>query len=98
MGWRGTFVTEDPHLWNYKRVCACVFWSTLAAKHLTASFLCAVLSLVPAAALWLGWESAGCLEAAFPCLSPPEQSTKQQQTQICHLHLSDEVPGASKGS
>ena len=57
-------------------MCACVFWGTLAARHLTASFLCAALSPVPAAALWLGWESAGCLELAFPCRSAPEQSNK----------------------
>lgn len=57
-------------------VCACAFCGTLAARPLTASFLSAVLSLVPVAALWLGWESAGCLQAAFPCLSPPEHDTK----------------------
>lgn len=57
-------------------VCACVIWDTLAARHLTASFLSAVLSLAPLAAPVLGWQSAGCLHAAFPCLSPPEQKRK----------------------
>lgn len=63
----------------------CVCCCTLAARHLTASFLCAVVSPVPGTALWLGWESlpagvgsGGWLEAAFPCLSPPGQSMQQQ--------------------
>lgn len=59
---------------------ACVLWGTLAARHLMASFLSAVLSLVPVAALWLVWQSAGCLQAIFPCLSPPETYNTRQQT------------------
>lgn len=61
----------------WRAVCASVMCDTLAARHLTASFFSAAPSLAPLAEPWLGWQSAVCLQAAFSCLSPPEQKLKR---------------------
>lgn len=57
-------------------VCASVMCDTLAARHLTASFFSAAPSQAALAAPWLGGQSAVCLQAAFSCLSAPEQNWK----------------------
>lgn len=67
------------------RVFAHVFCGTLAARDLTGSFLSAAPSLAPAAALWLAWKLAVCLQAAFPCRSPPKHKDAFHTSQVKSL-------------